>query len=109
MAAHRVESCFQAQQLWIQLRVATFRTVRAPFSAYGSPFLFSSKKPVSFPSFVDIVVTGLTNDQGFASSFEHEMRPTRPLWPHLLKIGEMSDLMDNAVLFSDLTQITFAR
>jgi hypothetical protein len=58
---------------------------------------------------MDIVVTGLANDQGFASSFEHEMCPTRPLWSHLLKIGEMSDLMDNTVLFSDLTQVTFAR
>jgi hypothetical protein len=46
-----------------------FRTVRAPFSAYGSPFLFSSRDPVSSPSFMDIVVTGLTNDERFASSF----------------------------------------
>jgi hypothetical protein len=51
-----------------------FRTVRAPFSAYGSPFLSSSRDPVSLPSFMDIMVTGLANDQGFASSFEHNVR-----------------------------------
>jgi len=37
MAAHRVESCLQAQRLCMRLRVATLRTGRTPFSVSGSP------------------------------------------------------------------------
>ena len=37
MADHRVGSCFQTQQLCMQLRVATFQTVQDTFASYGFP------------------------------------------------------------------------
>jgi len=58
---------------------------------------------------MDIVVTGLANDQGFASSFEHDVRPARPLLPHFLSICSFPSLMHDTVFISDFTQLTSSR
>jgi hypothetical protein len=44
MADHRVESCSRAQQLCMQLRVATFRTVHE-----SCPFIRLKPPPGTFP------------------------------------------------------------
>ena len=58
---------------------------------------------------MDIMVTGLANDQGFASSFEHHVRPARPFFPHLFEICEFASLMHDTVVISAFTQLASAR
>ena len=62
MADHRVESCFQAQLLCMQLRVATLRTVLVGFLTYGSSLSFRPCDRTRFLNgnslAVDLLMTG---------------------------------------------------
>src|SRR5947207_14068098 len=62
----------------------------------------------AIPSVMDSMMTGLTNDKGFASSLEHDLCPLWSLFPHVGKIGKFADLMNHTTFVFDSAYFTFA-
>ena len=49
-------------------------------------------------------MTGLANDQGFASPLEHDLRPVRSIFSHLCKLGKSAYLVNHTVVIFDFTE-----
>lgn len=81
MAEHRVESCFQAQLLCMQLRVATLRTAResSPSSSSSlSNALFRTRLRLGFPLAMELLMARWM-----------EQHPVFELPPRLLLIARL--------------------
>lgn len=53
-------------------------------------------------------MTGLANDEGFASFLEHDLRPRWSIFTHLCKLGKSAYLVDYALFIFDGTEFTGA-
>ncbi len=53
-------------------------------------------------------MTGLANDQGFASFLEHDLRPVRSIFSHLCQCGQSAYLVNHTVFIFDGTQFALA-
>ena len=53
-------------------------------------------------------MTGLANDEGFASFLEHDLRPRWSIFSHLCKFGKSAYLVDYALFIFDGTEFTGA-
>jgi hypothetical protein len=53
-------------------------------------------------------MTGLANDQRFASVLKHNLRPMRPIFSHCYKFGKFTYLVNHAVFIFDLAEFTRA-
>ena len=58
---------------------------------------------------MDSIMTGLANDQRFASVLEHDMCPRRPIFSHINKVSQFADLVNHTLFIFDLAEFTGAR
>ncbi len=55
------------------------------------------------------VVAGLANDEGFASSFQHDLCPVWSPFSHVFQVCQFADMVNDTVLTFDRTQFAGAR
>src|ERR1700676_2719273 len=55
------------------------------------------------------VMAGLANDECFASSFQHDLRPVGAPSPHTFQVCKFADKVNHTVFIFDCTQFAFAR
>jgi hypothetical protein len=55
------------------------------------------------------IMAGLANDERFASSFQHDLRPMRSFVSHAFQVSKFAHVMNNSVLTFDETKFALTR